>query len=345
MFAFVTLITSDSYEPGALVLVRILEKVSSIQVVVMYTETVSQHVIDHLSLFARMVKVEVLKSGDMENLSLLNRPDLETTFTKIQAWKLTEYEKIVYLDADTMPLTNIDDLFEYPELSAAPDCGWPDCFNSGVIVLCPSDETYQKLKNFAQNQRSFDGADQGLLNSFFPLWNRIPFVYNVTPSTVYTYKPALNNFKEKIKLIHFAGPNKPWNTSDFDSDVEEFVSRWLSVYNEQQEQQNSIPHFNHFETKQENHAPPPGIHPGRYSWPEEEFTSSLKSKLKSLDLVFHGKTPEKKCVSMLTKAKPMPIVKEELKVYKPTRNFSVMFHVGLAVAAAILVVQVIPRIF
>lgn len=54
-------------------------------------------------------------------------------------------------------LSNIDDLFEREELSAAPDPGWPDCFNSGVFVYQPSIETYNQLLHLASEQGSFDG--------------------------------------------------------------------------------------------------------------------------------------------------------------------------------------------
>ena len=54
-------------------------------------------------------------------------------------------------------LKNIDDLFEREELSAAPDVGWPDCFNSGVFVFRPSDDTYASLLKFAVTTGSFDG--------------------------------------------------------------------------------------------------------------------------------------------------------------------------------------------
>lgn len=54
-------------------------------------------------------------------------------------------------------LQNCDELFEREELSAAPDVGWPDCFNSGVFVYCPSEETYNKLVQFAIDKGSFDG--------------------------------------------------------------------------------------------------------------------------------------------------------------------------------------------
>lgn len=52
---------------------------------------------------------------------------------------------------------NSDELFERDEFSAAPDVGWPDCFNSGVFVYKPSLETYTKLVDFALQTGSFDG--------------------------------------------------------------------------------------------------------------------------------------------------------------------------------------------
>lgn len=51
----------------------------------------------------------------------------------------------------------MDELFDREELSAAPDAGWPDCFNSGVFVFRPSEETYDSLLKFAMSQGSFDG--------------------------------------------------------------------------------------------------------------------------------------------------------------------------------------------
>jgi len=52
---------------------------------------------------------------------------------------------------------NCDELFDREELSAAPDAGWPDCFNSGVFVFKPSLETYSNVIDFAVSQGSFDG--------------------------------------------------------------------------------------------------------------------------------------------------------------------------------------------
>lgn len=54
-------------------------------------------------------------------------------------------------------MQNCDELFDREELSAAPDPGWPDCFNSGVFVYKPSENTFAQLLEFARTRGSFDG--------------------------------------------------------------------------------------------------------------------------------------------------------------------------------------------
>lgn len=78
--------------------------------------------------------VNLIESEDFAKLALIKRPELYVTLTKLNAWKLTEFDKCVFLDADTLVLQNCDEIFEYNELSASPDPGWPDIFNSGVSV-------------------------------------------------------------------------------------------------------------------------------------------------------------------------------------------------------------------
>lgn len=52
--------------------------------------------------FAEVITVDVLDSQDAAHLALLQRPELGITFTKIHCWNLTQYEKCVFLDADTL---------------------------------------------------------------------------------------------------------------------------------------------------------------------------------------------------------------------------------------------------
>uniref|UniRef100_A0A671SWH4 glycogenin glucosyltransferase n=2 Tax=Sinocyclocheilus anshuiensis TaxID=1608454 RepID=A0A671SWH4_9TELE len=163
--------------------------------------------------------VDVLDSGDAAHLAMMKRPDLGVTFTKLHGWTLTEYSKCVFMDADTLVLSNIDELFEREELSAAPDPGWPDCFNSGVFVFHPSNETYGKLLTTCSENGSFDGGDQGILNSFFSDWatadisKHLPFIYNLSSIAIYTYLPAFKQYGHDAKVVHFLGKVKPWDYS------------------------------------------------------------------------------------------------------------------------------------
>lgn len=216
--AFVTLATNDAYCQGALVLGQSLRNHrTSRRLVVMVTSYVSHKIREVLrKVFDEVLEVNVFDSNDSAHFALTKRPELGITFTKIHCWTLTQYSKCVFMDADTMVLCNIDELFDREELSAAPDPGWPDCFSSGVFIFRPSLETYDKLLQFAMEHGSFDGGDQGLLNGFFSNWatsdigKHLPFIYNLSSSPLYTYLPAFRHFGGEAKVVHFLGTVKPW---------------------------------------------------------------------------------------------------------------------------------------
>ncbi|XP_078381112.1 uncharacterized protein LOC144663905 isoform X2 [Oculina patagonica] len=217
--AFVSLVTNNSYSNGALVLGYSLRRVNTTRKLVLLvakevlepTRERLARVWDHLEI------VDLLDSGDTTNLALLTRPELGITFTKIHCWNLTQYRKCVFLDADTLIIQNCDELFERDELSAVPDIGWPDCFNSGVYVFEPSRATYEAILEYAVQNGSFDGGDQGLLNSFFSNWRtadisrHLSFIYNMNSNASYTYAPAFQQFGRDVKIVHFIGPLKPWH--------------------------------------------------------------------------------------------------------------------------------------
>ncbi|XP_044043884.1 glycogenin-2 isoform X2 [Siniperca chuatsi] len=228
---------------GATVVARSLQRHGTTRsIVVMVTPNVSEQ--SRLSLknvFDEVIMVDVMDSEDHLHLSMLGRPELGITFTKIHCWTLTQYSKCVFLDADTLVLCNVDELFERDELSAAPDPGWPDCFNSGVFVFMPSLHTHTSLLDHALQHGSFDGGDQGLLNSFFSSWpvedisKHLPFVYNLSASSVYSYLPAFQQFGHNAKIVHFVGALKPWSSSSQRDDsrshtMEQFVSLWWKEY-------------------------------------------------------------------------------------------------------------------
>jgi glycogenin glucosyltransferase len=167
----------------------------------------------------------------------MGRPDLLYAFTKLAVWRQTQYSKIVYIDADIVALRNLDELFETKaDFAAAPDIGWPDAFNSGLMVVTPNMGDYWALSALASSGDSFDGADQGLLNQFYEHrpWQRLSFTYNCTPSAEYQWEPAYRYHKSNIKSVHFIGKNKPWfvgrQASTGVGTYGELVGKWWSVY-------------------------------------------------------------------------------------------------------------------
>ncbi|KAF9690834.1 hypothetical protein EKO04_011040 [Ascochyta lentis] len=236
---YCTLLMSDSYLPGAAVLAHSLRDAGTTKkLAVMITlESLSAETIAELkSLYDFVIPVERIRSPNMANLYLMGRPDLSFAFTKIALWRQTQFRKIVYLDADVVALRALDELFEIDApFAAAPDIGWPDAFNSGVMVIKPDMGDYWSLQTMAATGDSFDGADQGLLNQYFEHrpWQRLKFTYNCTPNAEYQWEPAYRYYKRDISAVHFIGKEKPWskNRPAGHGVYGELLARWWAVHN------------------------------------------------------------------------------------------------------------------
>ncbi|KAJ4485842.1 glycogenin [Lentinula aciculospora] len=274
-YAFVTLLTSDHYLPGALTLAAALREVHpsppispevDFQTVCLVTpETLDVSTIKLLrKAFDVVIGVELIAQNDEEGLKLLGRPDLNEVLTKLHVFRLIQYQKIIFLDADVLPIQPLSHLFTIPhEFSAAPDVGWPDIFNSGVLVLSPGEEKFSELRELLKAKGSWDGGDQGTLNEWRGNnWNRLSFTYNTTPTAAYTYAPAYERFGKQISAIHFIGPNKPWKSIQYRApfhslqsqqqsetnqrayDYDSLVDKWFDVYDTHYRADSIVPETN-----------------------------------------------------------------------------------------------------
>ncbi|KAF5984471.1 glycogenin-2 beta [Fusarium coicis] len=254
---YATLLLSDSYLPGALVLAHSLRDAgASRKLAVLVTlDTVSADSITQLKrVYDYIFPVPRIRNDHPANLYLMNRGDLHSAFTKINLWKLTQFSKIVYIDADVVAYRAPDELFDIPHpFAAAPDIGWPDLFNTGVMVLEPNMGDYYAMIAMAERGISFDGADQGLINMHFgQRYHRLSFTYNVTPSAHYQYVPAYRHFQSSINMVHFIGSNKPWFTGrdapSGNNPFSEMTGRWWAVYDR---------HYRHQESSSDNASSTP----------------------------------------------------------------------------------------
>lgn len=223
-YAFVTLVTTDGYLPGSLVVAAALRDLhpsppqspdeidpSKFHVVCLVTpETVNVQTLKLLRrAFDVVIGVEILKEDTEDALALLGtancedsagcvlimsmiflqgRPDLWNVLTKLHVFRLRTYSKIIYLDADVLPLLPLSHLFSLESrFAAVPDVGWPDIFNSGVLVFTPEEDDFKEIMKLVVSEGSWDGGDQGVLNEWRGKdWERISFTYNTTPTAAYT---------------------------------------------------------------------------------------------------------------------------------------------------------------
>ena len=132
------------------------------------------------------------------------------THTRFHAWNFTQYSKIIYLDPDVMPITNIDELFDMKADFAASPCARPGvmdpCFNAGLLVFKPDRKDYVEImKMWHQLSDKECPNDQVLLWYYYAFagrWKALHYSYNVRRIP---YRP--------MKVYHFACciPPKPWS--------------------------------------------------------------------------------------------------------------------------------------
>ncbi|KAJ4361002.1 glycogenin glucosyltransferase [Didymosphaeria variabile] len=248
---YCTLLMSDSYLPGAAVLAHSLHDAGTKKklAVLVTLDTLSADTITKLkALYDYVIPVDRIRNPNPANLYLMGRPDLLYAFTKIALWRQTRFRKIVYLDADVVVLRALDELFDIDAtFAAAPDVGWPDAFNTGVMVLTPDMGEYWALQTMASTGDSFDGADQGLLNQYFEHrnWHRLRFTYNTTPNAQYQWEPAYRYYKRDISAVHFIGKDKPWkagrNGPGGYGVYNELLARWWAVHDRHLKQTSVAP--------------------------------------------------------------------------------------------------------
>ena len=249
--AYVTLVTNADYALGATALVRSLRLTGSgADIVVMHTGGVKAAALAPLAeLGAKLRPAELLPTSDDFNdrhakreihgrnpFTKGGKPEFHTpldNFAKLRLWQLEEYDKVVFLDADTLVLRNIDRLFAYPEFSAAPNVyeRLADFhrLNSGVFVARPSKQTFESMLGALDAPDAFwKRTDQTFLQSFFPDWHGLPVFFNML-QYVWFNLPELWDWSA-ISVLHFQY-QKPWQESNPKADkLRPLIDLWQAFH-------------------------------------------------------------------------------------------------------------------
>ncbi|KAK6232906.1 hypothetical protein SCA6_002979 [Theobroma cacao] len=160
--AYVTLLYGDEFLLGVRVLGKSIRDTGS-------TKDMVVLVSDGVSDYAK----RLLKAGGwiVEKISLLANPNQVRpkrfwgVYTKLKIFNMTNYKKVVYLDADTIVVKSIEDLFKCEKFCA--NLKHSERLNSGVMVVEPSEAVFNDMMGKVNTLPSYTGGDQGFLNSYY----------------------------------------------------------------------------------------------------------------------------------------------------------------------------------
>ncbi|MFS7961531.1 putative glucuronosyltransferase [Helianthus anomalus] len=227
--AYVTLLYGDEFLLGVRVLGKSIRDTKTTRDMVVLVS-------DGVSTYAK----KLLKADGwiVTPISLLQNPNQVRptrfwgVYTKLKIFNMTDYKKVVYLDADTIVVKNIDDLFKCGKFCA--NLKHSERLNSGVMVVEPSEELFKDMVSKVTTLYSYTGGDQGFLNTYYAGFESARvFDPNISPeelkskpvpemerlSTLYNADVGLYMLANKwmvdekeLRVIHYTlGPLKPWD--------------------------------------------------------------------------------------------------------------------------------------
>ncbi|MBA0729327.1 hypothetical protein Golax_020514, partial [Gossypium laxum] len=139
---------------------------------------------------------------------------------------------VVYLDADTIVVKSIEDLFKCQKFCA--NLKHSERLNSGVMVVEPSEAVFNDMMSKVNTLPSYTGGDQGFLNSYYsdfpnahvfdpnipeevlksrpaPEMERLSTLYNADVG-LYMLANKWMVDESELRVIHYTlGPLKPWD--------------------------------------------------------------------------------------------------------------------------------------
>lgn len=149
------------------------------------------------------------------------RKDLQEKFGVLHVFAMMIYDTVLFIDADTFVQGPIDDLLNMDlgdkTIGVTKDIRnrrWVDTFNTGVMLLHPSEDVYNHLITLLMDEKfefEYIMSDQGFLNAVYKDdWHEIGFVNNANLA-LYRFKREFwdEHKLEDINIIHYT-MQKPW---------------------------------------------------------------------------------------------------------------------------------------
>lgn len=125
-------------------------------------------------------------------------PVWQTAFWKLQIWRLTQFDKLIWLDTDGIVYRSLDHIFHRKPMWGQRDA-WvcsdrADIQNwlcSGLMLIEPSEDTYHQLMEYAERpgNRWWENGDQKLISDYF---HEVGQPFKLLPTTEAAFGKCLN---------------------------------------------------------------------------------------------------------------------------------------------------------
>ena len=233
MYCVISYICSDEYLPGIKALVHSLRRNDFTYDIIIYTvDCISESTVEQIKNLNVIVKhvEKIYYNGNQGNNNHNHRLNTKDKYwmclTKLNIWKETNYNKILYLDADTCVFTNLNHLFDMnlsEPIAAVKDKSKKYKYigiNAGVLLIKPSLKLYDELIQALKSDKySLRMSDQTFIYEFFQKKYKIYIL-----DEKYNRLQKQNSSLENVAIFHWHGV-KPW--------IDENVSNstvWLKYF-------------------------------------------------------------------------------------------------------------------
>ncbi|ORX56560.1 nucleotide-diphospho-sugar transferase [Piromyces finnis] len=229
-------------------------KRNDIDVIVMVTEDVADWKLRGLHNLGAIIKRVNKITLDIKNINERWR----NCYTKLRMFGMTEYDTIIYLDADLYIKKNVDELFDLAN-DIRNTTGRNDFFgavtdspikinynnrerkgmlNAGIMILTPEIALYNDLIELAPKIELYDKRfmEQGLLSYYYSdtnnLFNRTRYHLDPRYNAQWLSDSVFNEYYDKVYIIHQKlGNTEHAKSKQVQKDIFNSIVEWMSFAN------------------------------------------------------------------------------------------------------------------
>lgn len=149
-------------------------------------------------------------------------------FYKLEVFRLRGYDRVIYLDCDTLVVDDISQLWDPAQYNERPFFAAREQaamgvhqlvvgrFNTGVMVVnrpLMDDAVWQRMVDIARTGASYDGGDQGVINAYLDAVGgpvgELDAGFNVLVRA--KKEGQWDVYRHRLKVLHFVNALKPWS--------------------------------------------------------------------------------------------------------------------------------------